>query len=498
MLAEDAKILVTYDATHLDSLIESVNEDRNSVISFYDSRSQSDYSVRFERSAFTNDQLKKLKSFVDEVADTFTSYFMIIWQMFFPFLTCEVKCGAAALDIADRQNAHSTIIAVRALVELFKLVEREKEVDRDILAFSISHDHRTVRIYGHYALIDESRTTFYRHSIRTFDFTELDGKERWEIWARKVIGFIMLFQSLTQLILSWNLRDGETQRFHAIFKELQLPRLDILVIGTVDCCEDDLAQLILRHGGTLKEISFETVNINMEHGNWQSLIQKIRDCVAIERLFMDYCLADDMLVYLDDNPKSDSIQAQGDWQTLTRIIENIWIGVTTGPSRRHLVTALPGLSLPHFLPGFRAGARVGAASQSPATSSLHSSDPAATTWSNTGSTDDISGQETEEVDTENAFDPLDAQNRASRSHHRQELNVRQTRHDAASIPNFEPSSYPQTSPPAMSDNVPQLRASSASIMQPSNLHPVNGHGVNLDPDSISGLVTNSTSFTPNV
>jgi len=41
---------------------------------------------------------------------------------------CEVKCGAAPLDIADRQNAHSMTLAVRGIAELFKLVKREKEL----------------------------------------------------------------------------------------------------------------------------------------------------------------------------------------------------------------------------------------------------------------------------------------------------------------------------------------------------------------------------------
>jgi hypothetical protein len=99
--------------------------------------------------------------------------------MYFPFFTCEVKCGAAALNIADRQNAYSITLAVRSVVELFKLVKREKELHREILAFSISHDHRTVRIYGHYPVIDGPKTTFYRHPIYTFDFTALDGKEKW-------------------------------------------------------------------------------------------------------------------------------------------------------------------------------------------------------------------------------------------------------------------------------------------------------------------------------
>jgi hypothetical protein len=58
-------------------------------------------------------------------------------------------------------------------------VKREKELDREILAFSISHDHRSVRIYGHYPVIEGDKTTFYRHPIREFSFTEQDGKEKW-------------------------------------------------------------------------------------------------------------------------------------------------------------------------------------------------------------------------------------------------------------------------------------------------------------------------------
>ncbi len=88
-----------------------------------------------------------------------------------------MKCGAAALDIADRQNAHSMTLAIRALVELFRSVKREKELDREMLAFSVSHDHIAVRIYGHYSVIEGDKTTFYRHSIRKFDF--IDDEEKW-------------------------------------------------------------------------------------------------------------------------------------------------------------------------------------------------------------------------------------------------------------------------------------------------------------------------------
>lgn len=99
--------------------------------------------------------------------------------MHFPFLTCEVKCGEVALDIADRQNAHSMTLAVRGVVELYRAVKREEELHREILAFSISHDHTAVRVYGHYAVIKGDKTTFYHHPIHKFDFTTLDGKEKW-------------------------------------------------------------------------------------------------------------------------------------------------------------------------------------------------------------------------------------------------------------------------------------------------------------------------------
>jgi hypothetical protein len=99
--------------------------------------------------------------------------------MYFPFFASEVKCGAAALDVADRHNARSITLAVRGFVELFRPVRREKELHRGILAFSISHDNETVRIYGHYPVIEGKKTTFYRHTIRKFDFTEQDGIEKW-------------------------------------------------------------------------------------------------------------------------------------------------------------------------------------------------------------------------------------------------------------------------------------------------------------------------------
>lgn len=58
-------------------------------------------------------------------------------------------------------------------------VKQEKELNREILIISISHDHRSMRIYGHYPAIQGDRTTFYRHLIRKISFREQDGKENW-------------------------------------------------------------------------------------------------------------------------------------------------------------------------------------------------------------------------------------------------------------------------------------------------------------------------------
>ncbi|KAG5298290.1 hypothetical protein I7I48_07695 [Histoplasma ohiense] len=139
-------------------------------------RPHPDYAVGFSYEAFTQEQLSKLRPFIGDISQT--SFFLGTADMFFPFLTSEVK-GRTSLHIADRQNAHSMTLAVRGVVELFRIVKREKELNGDILGFSISHDSCSVRIYGHYPIINGKRVTYYRHALRKFDFTELDGRDRW-------------------------------------------------------------------------------------------------------------------------------------------------------------------------------------------------------------------------------------------------------------------------------------------------------------------------------
>ncbi|KJZ68642.1 hypothetical protein HIM_11972 [Hirsutella minnesotensis 3608] len=179
LIVPSAESLATFGAKHLGILTESVNEGWNNSVPLTGTRPQPDYSVGFRREAFTDDQLEKLSPFIGDFITGDQSFFMATYYMHFPFLTCEVKCGAAALDVADRQNAHSMTLAARGVAELFRLVGREEEINRQILAFSISHDHRLVRIYGHDPVIQGKDIKYYRQPIHTFDFTTLDGKDKW-------------------------------------------------------------------------------------------------------------------------------------------------------------------------------------------------------------------------------------------------------------------------------------------------------------------------------
>ncbi|KAK4168774.1 hypothetical protein QBC43DRAFT_296776 [Cladorrhinum sp. PSN259] len=147
-------------------LVESVNEGWNNSNPLTSTRPQPDYSVEFRRDAFTEDQLAKLSPFIGDFITGDQSFFMATYYMYFPFLTCE-----------------------------------------KIFAFSVSHDYQSVRIYGHYPVITGKDTKYYRHPIRKFDFTELDGKEKWttyrftknvyDIWMPK--HFENIYSAINQL-----------------------------------------------------------------------------------------------------------------------------------------------------------------------------------------------------------------------------------------------------------------------------------------------------------
>ncbi|KAH8686626.1 hypothetical protein GQ44DRAFT_780938 [Phaeosphaeriaceae sp. PMI808] len=251
LIVPSAEELADFGAEHLTCLVEAVNEGWNNSNPVTKPRPQPDYSVGFEREAFSKEQREKLAPFIGDFIAGDQSYFMATYYMYFPFFTCEVKCGAAALDVADRQNAHSMTLAVRAVVELFRLVGREKEVDREILAFSVSHDHRSVRIYGHYAVIDGSNTTFYRYPIHDFSFTALDGKEKWTTYkfTKNVYNkwmpthFARLVSVIDSLPIGVDFDIPPLQQDSGLSQDLQSYHLSGSFAKSVAPTEDDQSQL---------------------------------------------------------------------------------------------------------------------------------------------------------------------------------------------------------------------------------------------------------------
>jgi hypothetical protein len=160
LIVPSAEILADHGAKHLEILRETTNVGWMNAIPFYGTRPQPDFGVGFKREAFTPEQLQKLHPFIgNELEDC--SYVAATYNMYLPFLTSEVKSGASALDIADRQNLHSQTVSLRNLIELFRLVGRLNELHREINGYSISHSDEYVRIWAHYVVIKGEDFTFH-------------------------------------------------------------------------------------------------------------------------------------------------------------------------------------------------------------------------------------------------------------------------------------------------------------------------------------------------
>ena len=119
-----AETFVIYEITHLDHLIEEINEIWIYNITMKNSLSKSNYFVEFKRFAFIDEQLKKFDSLIDNVFENFL--FVAIYRMYFFFFICEIKCDVVVFDVVDRQNAHNMIVAVRTFVEIDEAREKIK------------------------------------------------------------------------------------------------------------------------------------------------------------------------------------------------------------------------------------------------------------------------------------------------------------------------------------------------------------------------------------
>lgn len=183
LIVPSAELLALRGSEHLEILRETTNAGWINAVPFYGPRPQPDYGLGFKREAFTKEQLQKLQPFVENEWED-CSYFAATYNMYFPFLTSEVKCGASALDIADRQNTHCQTVSSRGLFELFRLVGRQNELHNTINGFSFSHSDVDVRIWAHLIVLNENSPEFYREPIAKFDIEKTaQADNRWIGWT---------------------------------------------------------------------------------------------------------------------------------------------------------------------------------------------------------------------------------------------------------------------------------------------------------------------------
>ncbi|KAI3572666.1 hypothetical protein IWW34DRAFT_794955 [Fusarium oxysporum f. sp. albedinis] len=114
------------------------------------------------------------------------------------------------------------------------------------------------------------------------DFPESVYSGDWEV---NLVQFIHSFPELTHFVLGFENRD-EFFRFSEASPSIYIPKLENLVIGLVDCTSDEVAGFLVRHRETLREISFDSVDLTDGLMAWQILIQKIHDELNITYLSM--------------------------------------------------------------------------------------------------------------------------------------------------------------------------------------------------------------------
>ncbi len=167
-----------------DYIGEELQADWTRCATMGETRPKPDYTAGLLRKAFTQEEIDKLENYA-----SFERPWLFTPNLCFPFLMCEAKTGQVGLDKADRQNIHSASIALYAIIELHKAAfgttapEKMKELDGQVLAFSVSHNNKLVNLYGHYAVLDNDvtgRVDFYRYDIKMFSLTMEDGADRFK------------------------------------------------------------------------------------------------------------------------------------------------------------------------------------------------------------------------------------------------------------------------------------------------------------------------------
>ena len=159
---------------------DEVNAEWSRCATMGSTRPKPDYAAGLLPSAFTKDEIQKLRNYASPTRSVFFTP-----DLCFPFLICEVKTGEQGFNQADRQNIHSASIAVKGVIELFKTAfgdnsERVKDLYGQVLVFTVSHDNDRVCLYGHYAVNTEAdELQYYRYQIALISLSAQDGADKY-------------------------------------------------------------------------------------------------------------------------------------------------------------------------------------------------------------------------------------------------------------------------------------------------------------------------------
>ncbi|KAK1256099.1 hypothetical protein MKX07_008358 [Trichoderma sp. CBMAI-0711] len=173
LLAPSVALLAT-DHPHLGFLCESTDEVWSTAHPVVHIQPQPTYAVGFSSEAFSEEQFGKATDFFDDLYAAETSPMKVTPDMFFPCFSLEI----GPISLGECQNVHSMTIGMRGVVELFRGVKREAELHRQILGWSIAHNHRRAEISVHYPVIYGDVTNFHRKMIHSFDFSDPEC-DRW-------------------------------------------------------------------------------------------------------------------------------------------------------------------------------------------------------------------------------------------------------------------------------------------------------------------------------
>ncbi|KAL7916047.1 hypothetical protein GGI35DRAFT_431486 [Trichoderma velutinum] len=175
LIAPSAELLALRGKTHTGLMYESTNEIWSHSQPILRVQPQPTYAVGFRGPAFTTQQYQKVHKLFEGRCTDDSSPISSTPFMLFPFFSCEI----GSLSMAQRQNTHSMTIGMHGVVELFRGVKREAELDRQVLAFSIAHSHHEAQIVAHYPVILGDDTSYFQEVLHSFDFADPACVDKW-------------------------------------------------------------------------------------------------------------------------------------------------------------------------------------------------------------------------------------------------------------------------------------------------------------------------------